>query len=399
MKLPCAWQRKGFLIMQKKIFLGVFGLIFAILALDSSYFEAYASSASESLSNQSVQSPQAASRAGESPIVSSEAPNRIRMSIVGGIGGVSQYTNFEEPFWQREITEKSDGRIIADIKAFDRSGIRGAEMLPLMRLGVTPFGTALLAVVSQEEPELNAIDLPLVSDDIESLRRATEAYRPHLASILSERYDIKLLALYTYPAQVVYCRRSFVTLADLKGRRVRVSSVGQSELMTALGAIPVITSFAEIMPTVRAGVVDCAVTGTLSGNTIGLHEIMTHMHSTAITWGIGIFGANQGRWNALPGWAKEVLTREVGDLERRIWDAVEQETTQGIICNAGQPGCSAGRRGNMTVLPISAQDKEIQQRLLRETILPRWLNRCGVECVEAWNDYLSPVTRVTATQP
>ena len=102
------------------------------------------------------------------PAISPEAP--IKINIGGGIAGVSQYTKFEEPFWQREITERSNGRIVADIKAFDRSGIRGAEMLPLMRLGVTPFGTALLAVVSQEEPELNAIALPLVSDDLLSLR-------------------------------------------------------------------------------------------------------------------------------------------------------------------------------------------------------------------------------------
>src|SRR3712207_474799 len=133
----------------------------------------------------------------------------LRLKIVGGLADVSQYVRYEEPFWKRHIAEVTGGRVQAEIAPFDRSGIRGQEMLQLMRLGVVPFGTALLAVVSTEEPEFNAVDLPAVNPDMAALRLTIALYRPRLRQVLEERYNIELLAVYTYPAQVVFCRRPF----------------------------------------------------------------------------------------------------------------------------------------------------------------------------------------------
>jgi hypothetical protein len=90
----------------------------------------------------------------------------IQLKVVGGLAGVSQYTKLEEPFWTQEVPALTQGRVPAEIHPFDRSGLPGQEMLQLMRLGVVPFGTALLAVVSGDEPELNAVDLPTLNPDM-----------------------------------------------------------------------------------------------------------------------------------------------------------------------------------------------------------------------------------------
>ncbi len=320
----------------------------------------------------------------------------LRLKIVGGLADVSQYLRYEEPFWRQHIQNLSGGRIQAEVSPFDRSGIRAQEMLALMRLGVVPFGTALLAVVSNEEPEFNAVDLPTVNPDMAALRRTVELYRPHLEELLAERYDVELLAVYTYPAQVVFCRDRFAGLSDLAGRRIRTSSVGQSEMFAALGATPVVIPFGETLAAVRSGVVECAVTGTLSANAIGLHEVTTYMHSMAITWGLSVFGANRAAWAALPEWARTLIRREVGTLERQIWDAAEVETVDGFACNAGLPTCTNGRRGQATIVPVSPADQERRIRLLTDTVLPGWVRRCGEPCVDAWNTRLAPALGVTA---
>lgn len=325
-----------------------------------------------------------------------QAEEPIRMRIVGGLADVSQYLRYEEPFWKERIGQVTNGRIVAEIAPFDRSGIRGQEMLSLMRLGVVSFGTALLAVVSTEEPEFNAIDLPAVNPDIGALRRSAAAFRGHLTETLRDRYDVELLGVYVYPAQVVFCRRPFSRLSDLAGRRIRTSSVGQSEMFTALGATPVVIPFAEIVSAIRSGVVECAVTGTLSGNDIGLHEVTTHVHSMAITWGLSIFGANLGTWNALPEWARDTIRSEVTKLEADIWEAADRETGEGLACNAGQPSCQNGRRGNMTVVRVTEADEQRRRQLLTDSVLPGWVRRCGAECVDAWNKTLAPVLGVRA---
>ena len=318
-----------------------------------------------------------------------------RLRIVGGLGGINLYTRHEAPFWTQRVKQASGGRITAEIAAFDQSGIRGQEMLRLLNLGVIQFGTVLLSLAT-EDPELTAMDLPLVSPDFTSLRKVVAAYRPEVRRFLRERYGLELLAVYTYPAQVIYCRQAFQGLGDLKGRRIRTSGVAQAELVGALGAIPVVTPFAEVVPAIQRNVVDCAITGTMSGNSIGLHEVTSHVHDMAINWGVSVFAANGWAWDALAPSVRGLLQREIATLEAEIWEAAERETGEGLFCNAGQPGCVKGRPGRMTRVALSPQDAGRLRSLIAKAILPGWLARCGNGCADAWDGSIGPLLSIPA---
>lgn len=322
--------------------------------------------------------------------------HRIRLQVVGGLAGVTQFTRLEQPFWEREITERTGGRIVATITPNDGGGLRGHEMLQLMRLGVVPFGTALLSVVSAEEPELNAVDLPILNPDMATLKRTVAAFRAHLVAILRDRWDIELLAIYAYPAQVLFCRSAFRGLDDVAGRRVRTSSVAQSDLMKALGAIPVVVPFSDVVDAVRQGVVDCAITGTLSGYEIGLGDVTTHVHAMAISWGLSFFGANLNAWQALPEDVRAQIRSGLGDLEERIWQQAEADTARGLGCNTGDIACGRPSARRLVPVPQSAADAAHRLSLLSGTILPRWIDRCGPACADSWNAYLANLHATTA---
>jgi TRAP-type C4-dicarboxylate transport system substrate-binding protein len=164
----------------------------------------------------------------------------------------------------------------------------------------------------------------------------------------------------------------------------------------ALGATPVVTPFAEIVRAIRSGVVECAITGTLSGNAIGLYEVTSHVHAMALSWGLTVFGANAAALAALPSDIQERLRAGITALEEEIWEAADRETGEGLACNAGQPACSLARRGTMTIVPVSDADAERRRRLLTEVVLPRWVGRCGPDCVDAWNNNLAPLTGIRA---
>jgi TRAP-type C4-dicarboxylate transport system substrate-binding protein len=320
----------------------------------------------------------------------------IALKVVGGLGGVAQYTRYEMPFWTEQVPQLTHGRVRAEIAPFDRSGIRGPEMLPLMRLGVVPFGTVPLSVSASDEPELNAVDLAVMNPDIATLRRTAGLLRPRLEALLRDRFNVVLLAVYAYPAQVVFCRQPFSGLGDLGGRRVRVSSVGQSDLFEALGATPVVMPFAAIPGALRGGVVECAVTGSFSGNTLGLPGIATYVSRQAITWGVSVFGANAGAWAALPEEVRRQLKGGLAELQEQIWRAAEQETEEGFACNAGRPECAHGTRGQMVVLDDEPRDRQRRAQLLRDVILPSWVRRCGNDCVETWNTTMAPSRGILA---
>ncbi len=269
-------------------------------------------------------------------------------------------------------------------------------MLRLLQLGVVPFGTALMSSFTAQYPEYTAPDLAGLNPDIATLRSSLAAFRPYLEKTLREQHGVEPLAIYVYPAQVVFCGKPLRGLSDLSGRRVRVSSSTQADFVSALGAEPVLTGFAQIVPSFTAGNTDCAITGTMSGNTLGLHTLMTHVHALPVTWGLAVFGANRTAWAALPADLRELLRRELPKLESSIWAESERETADGMACNRGAAECVGGRKGRLVVVPVSAQDERRRSEILALTVLPRWLQRCGARCAQVWNTTIGPVRGIMA---
>jgi TRAP-type C4-dicarboxylate transport system substrate-binding protein len=324
----------------------------------------------------------------------------VRLRIVGGLASPSQFTRFEAPFWQKDLPNLTQGQAVAEIVPFDKAGMRTHEVLRLMQLGVVPFGTMLMAGIMDSDPELAALDLAGLNPDMPTLRRSVAAYRPHLERVMRERHGLEVLAIYVYPAQVTFCARPFKSLADLAGRRVRISSPTQADLIQPFGAIPVQTEFSEVVVNVRNGNVDCAITGAMSGNAIGLHEVTTHLNTSANTWGLSVFAANLAAWNALPPGVRTVLKTELPKVEAAIWADSERQTQEGVACNTGRTGCNQGKPGHMTEVKTSAADEARLRESFRTSVLPAWLQRCGNECVPVWNRVLAPVSGIrTETLP
>jgi TRAP-type C4-dicarboxylate transport system substrate-binding protein len=328
-----------------------------------------------------------------------EETQRLSLRVVGGLADVNQFTRHERPFWTQRVVERSNGTITAEIAPFDQSGIRASEMTRLIKLGVVPFGTILLSLLSGDEPRAAAMEIAGLNPDLDSQRRSVEAFRPVLEKIIREQAGAELLAVYVYPAQVLFCTERMERLADLAGRRVRTSSVLQADFVEALGATPVITPFAAIVNSVRAKSVDCVITGTMSGNTIGLHEVTSQIYPMPLGWGLSAFVASTGTWNAMPEEHRRFLRRELAALEREIWDAAAAETAEGIVCNIGAPGCNTGKRGRMTMASITPEDDRQRIDLLRNVTLPRWLDRCGTDCAEEWNRTVGAALAINVDTP
>lgn len=319
-------------------------------------------------------------------------PPVVHLRIVGGLAGVNQFTRHEEPFWSRDLPRLSQGSMTAEVVPFDKAGVRPQEILRLVQLGTVSFGTALLTLSGSQDPELFGPDLAGLNPDIGSVRRVATAFRPYLERLLKERYGAELLALYIYPAQETFCSKPLTGLKDLAGRRVRIANASQSDFLVALGAIPVQTSFAEVTANMRSGNIDCAVTGTMSGNTVGLHEHSRYLHTMPLGWGLAAFVANGASWQSLGPGHRALLRQELAKVERAIWEESDRETGEGIACNVGADSCKAGKRGSMTEVKESPVDRSLRLKTFSTAVLPGWINRCGPSCADLWSNTIRPAS-------
>lgn len=309
---------------------------------------------------------------------------RTELKVVGGLSNLTAYQNNERPFWTKTIPELSNGQVTATVQGFNEMGLKGPELLRLIGQGVVPFGTATLSYFAGDNPINEAIDLAGLAPDVATARKVTEAFEPVYADFYGKN-RVKVLGISTYPAQVLFCNAPIAGLADVKGKKVRTSSRTTGEFVQALGGTPVTMAFGEVVPALQNGVVDCAITGSMSGYSAKWYEVSTHLLELPINWNQQIHAANLNTWNKLDPKVQEFLQANVNNLVDQIWEDAALETQLGYDCNTGAEACTQPVKGKMTLVKPSDADRELLRKITAEVVVPKWAARCNDQCVQDFN--------------
>lgn len=329
------------------------------------------------------------------PTLAQDLP-KTSLKVVGAWGNLSQYKNFEQPFWTKTVHEKSGGAITAEITPFNEMGLKGAEIFRLMRLGVIDFGSTVLGYVATDDARNEAIDLAGLAPDIATARKISDAYKPVYDKFYRERFGIQVLGIWPYPAQVIFCNGEIKGLADLKGKKVRTGNRTLAEFVEALGGTGVTLAFSEVVPALQNKVVDCAITGSLSGNAARWYEVATHIYALPVGWSQVMHAVNVKSWDRLNPKVRDFLKAEIAKLEDDIWKATETETQEGFDCNIGKDSCKHGTKAKMILVPVKEADKVLLKKVLTETVVPKWAARCSGDCVPAWNNSVGKILGISA---
>lgn len=321
-----------------------------------------------------------------------------RFNAVGTIGNLSMYTQREVPFWNERIPQVSGGAIRVQVKPFTELGFRGPEIFRLVSSGTLQLASTVLNYNSGEVPMNEAADLVGLFGSVEELQAGANAIRAEYAKFLETRHGLKLLGFGTYQAQVIYCRDAFTQVSDLRGRKVRASGASQQAFVSFLGGSPVTIAFAEVQPALASGVVDCAITGALSGFRSRWHESARYISPMPVNFGLVAHLANLRWWNGLDARVRTLLETEMRGLEDAIFEQAKTETATGIACNTGTGACPDAP-ASMRLVPLTAADEALRKRAFAEAILPAFAQRCGAECVTTWNATIGKLVGATARTP
>lgn len=330
-----------------------------------------------------------------SGVYAQELP-RTQLNVVGGLSNLTAYKDFEEPFWTKTIPEKSNGQVTAEIKGFNQMGLKGPEILRLVSQGVIEFGTATLSYFAGDNAINEAIDLPGLAPNVQTARAVTNAFEPIYAKFYGGTNNVKILGLSPYPAQVLFCNAPINSLTDIKDKKVRTSSRTQAEFIEALGGTSVTLAFGEVVPALQNGVVNCAITGSLSGYSAKWYEVSTHLLALPINWNQQIHAVNQQAWNKLNPKVQTFLQTNISELMNKMWNEADAQTTLGYQCNTGSPECPLPVKGKMVLVTPSAQDQALLKKLSQDVILRKWAERCSEQCVTDFNATIGKVVGLTA---
>jgi TRAP-type C4-dicarboxylate transport system substrate-binding protein len=310
---------------------------------------------------------------------------------------IPQYTRVDIPMLRDGLAQKSNGRIRMTLSSWPERNLNGPEIIRLIRSGQVEIGGVPLNTVAGDVPMLDMVDLAGLNPTIEQARRVADALAPDLNRQL-ERFGVRLVAMAPYPAQVLFCRERANSLADLRGRRIRTGGGSINDFVAAIGGQAVGIGFPEVYAALERGVVDCAITGTGSGNGARWYEVTTHMYALPVAWSVYGYFVNLAWWNRLDAPARELLTTTFREVEDAQWKLGDEASEDGIACNTGQrQGCSIGRvveNRPMTVTRPTPADLQALRAALTDNVLPAFVRRCGAACGETYNRVVAPISGV-----
>ncbi|MES3000677.1 MAG: TRAP transporter substrate-binding protein [Pseudomonadota bacterium] len=322
------------------------------------------------------------------------AQDRIKFKAVGQplATGLIQ-KNKEQPFFEN-FAAKTGLPIDVDYKPIDTLGIKDTEQLRVMKAGLFDIVSLRVSQNSRDEPTILGLDLVGASPDYATGRKIAKAYAATIDARLQEQFKVKLLGVWPFGPQILFCKKPIAKLADIKGLKVRVYDQNLAKFIEMVGATPVPVSFADTHQSLSLGVVDCAITGPSSANSAGWPEVTTHQMPIGFQMALNGYGITLKAWNQLKPDQQAKLQAAFDKFIDEVWTYSEELFQDALNCNAGKDPCTTGKKFKLVNVPVTPADLDLVRSAVTKVSLPVWAEVCDKSnpgCSAKWHATVAPV--------
>lgn len=331
------------------------------------------------------------SLAGPSAVFGQEAQT---FKVVGTWSNVSAWQNYERPFWTEWLPEASGGKLKGNPVSMTEAGLKGYEIVRLLKLGVFDFAHGLIGYVSEGNGLIEGGDLAGMAQDFDTLRKILDAYRPILDKTFRQSFGAQIVAMNPWPPSMLFCTKPLKGLGDLKGRKIRIHSASLGDYVEGAGGTSVTLPLGEVLPALEKGVVDCGITDAMTAYRSKWHEVIRYVVPLKLAYSVSFTAVNESKWNSLDPKTREIMEKTLRKLEEKAWAVAIEDDVQGVKCMTTGP-CTVGKPGGATLVNIDETGLNFQKEVVNKTVLPRWAKRCP-QCIDTWNDTAGKAAGLTA---
>ena len=158
-----------------------------------------------------------------------------------------------------KVNERTDGRVQVRILPNGQLGSENENMEQLMAgvISMTKVSAPGLATYNES---YHTFGLPYIFDNTENFYHVMDSEQMRDFFLSSEDDGFVTLTYYTSGARSFYTKdKAIRTPADLKGLKIRVQDMkSQTDMMKALGGIPVTMSYGDVYTSLQTGIIDGA---------------------------------------------------------------------------------------------------------------------------------------------
>jgi TRAP-type C4-dicarboxylate transport system substrate-binding protein len=240
-------------------------------------------------------------------------------------------------------------------------------------------------------------DLVGLNPDYETARKVYDAYKPHFAERVKEKFNGHLLGLWPFGPQVLFCKPEISGLKDIKGKKVRVYDQSLAQFVESLGATPVPIGFSEVQQALARGVTECAITGASSANSAGWPEVTEYFMPIGFQVGFNGYAINMDTWNKFSAEEQAKIQAAFDKLNADIWKYSQELFEDALRCNVGKEPCTTVTKYDMKEVPVTAEDLQMVSNAVKDISFPAWSETCEKSypgCADKWKEILGPVVGI-----
>ena len=283
-------------------------------------------------------------------------------------------SEIEAPFFER-LARDTGLPLRVRYRSLEMVGYKDTHQLAILNEGEADLISLRFPQNSTAMPELMGIDLGGLTTDFTRGRALVSAYSGVIDQRLQERFGSKLLSIWPFGPQVMFCRKPVTSLRDVAGLKIRIASALLEPLISALDAIPVVTAFEDVADGLRLGIFDCAVTSSASANFSGWPKHSTHYYPITFQLGLNGYAIRLAVWNRLSAPQQRVLLDAFQKQAETIWAYAEMAHLATSSCNTGGP-CTLGDRYNLVKVEASLEDVALVKKIMKEVTFKKWASAC-----------------------
>ena len=223
------------------------------------------------------------------------------------------------------VKEKTNGDLLINLHLGGSLPIKADSITAAVADNVIQFGDDGFATGTI--PITGVLRLPLLLQSADDLAKAMAIIRPSLDAAYGKR-GMEVLGQYSYPFQVLWGKKKITSLADIKGLKLRVTSVEQGEFIRRFGGVSLTMGSPDVAAALDRGVVDGALTAS-SGGGLTWHDLLKYRYAFPTSYVNSTYIVNKEAMDKLSPATQKVL-REAA-AEQSEWATQEMNRQENEI--------------------------------------------------------------------
>ena len=266
------------------------------------------------------------------------------------------------------VKQQTNGELLINLHLggslpISASNITAAVADGVVQMGDDGFSTGNVPITA-------ILRLPMLVQSDAELAKAMAILRPYLDQDYGKK-GIVVLSQYSYPFQVIWGRKKITSLADIKGLKLRVTSVEQGEFIRRFGGVPLTIGTPDVAASLDRGVVDGALTAS-SGGGVTWHDLLKYRYGFPTSYVNSTVIVNQEAFQKLPATTQKIVHDAA--MEAAAWAIGDMNRQEDALT------AQWGKEG-MVVTPASTDDIKLATEKL-SSYWDEWAKAHGPEAIE-----------------